>query len=53
MNMKRLKRLIPPIKYEMVKGPWFSMGFHIDFSKRYIDLHLLWWIITIGSDYYQ
>lgn len=51
--MRMLTRFIPPIKFETVRGPWFSMGFHIDFHKRYIDLHLIWWIITIGSDYYQ
>lgn len=28
--------------------PWFSLGFHIDIQKKYIDLHILWWIITIG-----
>ncbi len=42
---------MPPIKIETVKGPWFSLGFHIDFQKGYVDLHIVWWIVTIGRDY--
>lgn len=40
------------MKVSTIKGPWFSLGFHVDLQKRYIDLHILWWIITIGKDYY-
>ena len=40
------------MKIETIRGPWFSLGVHIDFQKRYIDLHFVWWIITIGKDYY-
>lgn len=40
-----------PLKIESVKGPWFSLGFHVDLQRLYIDLHILWWIITIGCDY--
>ena len=36
---------------DTVAGPWFSLGFHVDFQHRYIDLHFIWWIITIGSSY--
>ena len=42
-----------PIKSTAIKGPWFSLGFHIDFQRRYIDLHVIWWIVTIGQDYYD
>lgn len=41
-----------PIKYVTVRGPWLSLGIHIDFQKRYLDIHLVWWIVTIGRDYY-
>lgn len=40
-----------PIKSTMVKGPWVSLGFHIDFQRWYVDLHVIWWIITVGTDY--
>lgn len=39
------------MSYETVRGPWFSIGFHIDFQKRYVDIHFIWWIITFGKDY--
>lgn len=32
----------------MKHPPWFSLGFHIDVEKKYIDIHFIWWIITIG-----
>jgi len=38
---------------ETVRGPWLSLGIHADFQRRYVDLHILWWIITVGRDYYQ
>jgi hypothetical protein len=41
-----------PIRATKIRGPWFSLGFHIDLQKRYVDLHIWWWIITIGTDYY-
>jgi len=37
---------------DQVGGPWISLGFHIDFSRPYLDIHFIWWIITIGN-YYQ
>ena len=49
---KIINTKIVPISYSTIKGPWFSLGFHIDFQRRYIDLHICWWIITIGTDYY-
>ena len=49
---KIINTKIVPISYSTIKGPWFSFGFHIDLQKRYIDLHIWWWIITIGTDYY-
>lgn len=41
-----------PIKIDEIRGPWFSLGLHIDLQKRYIDIHFIWWVITIGNDYY-
>lgn len=46
-----MNRLIP-VRVDKIKGPWFSFGFHIDLQRHYVDLHVLWWIITIGRDYY-
>lgn len=40
-----------PLSVETIRGPWVSLGIHIDFQQRYMDLHVLWWIITIGEDY--
>lgn len=39
------------IKVQTVKGPWLSLGIHVDFQRPHVDLHILWWIITIGRDY--
>lgn len=36
---------------DTVVGPWFSLGFHIDFKRPYIDIHFWWLIITIGNYY--
>lgn len=40
------------IYVSQVKGPWFSLGFHLDFHKPLIDIHFIWWIITIGKLYF-
>ncbi len=42
-----------PLKVESIKGPWFSLGFHVDLQRPYVDLHILWWVITIGRDYHD
>lgn len=34
---------------DTIAGPWFSLGFHIDFQRPCLDIHFIWWIITIGS----
>lgn len=39
------------MRIETVRGPWVSMGIHIDFQRWYIDIHFIWWIITVGEDY--
>lgn len=36
---------------DTIAGPWFSLGFHIDLKRPYIDIHFIWWIITIGNYY--
>lgn len=33
---------------ETIAGPWFSLGFHIDFQAPKIDIHFIWWILSIG-----
>jgi hypothetical protein len=37
------------VRIDAIIGPWFSLGFHIDFQHRHVDLHVIWWIITIGN----
>lgn len=37
------------IKVNTISGPWFSLGIHVDFKHRHIDLHFIWWIIVIGN----
>lgn len=38
---------------ETVRGPWFSLGIHVDFQHKHIDLHFVWWIVTIGKGYFS
>lgn len=30
-------------------GWWASLGLHLDFKHKHIDLHLLWWVFIIGN----
>lgn len=30
----------------------FSLGFHVDFKHKHLDLHLLWFFISIGNQTY-
>ena len=32
-----------------IRGPWFSLGIHVDFQHRYVDIHFIWWIISVGN----
>jgi hypothetical protein len=34
------------------KGPWVSLGIHLDFQRWFVDIHFGWWIITVGYDYH-
>lgn len=43
---------------QLVVAPQFSLGIHVDFRKRYVDLHILWFILSFGykapySDYFE
>ena len=29
-------------------GRYFSLGIHVDFYKPYVDLHFLWFILSVG-----
>jgi len=33
---------------DTVRGPWFSVGVHLDFQAPKIDIHFWWWIISVG-----
>lgn len=37
------------IKIRAIKGPWFSIGLHVDFKHGHVDLHFIWWVIVIGN----
>ena len=37
------------VRVDQTLGWWFSLGFHIDLQHRSVDLHIFWWIITIGD----
>jgi hypothetical protein len=37
------------LKVYTIRGPWASLGIHIDLQHRHIDLHILWWIIVLGN----
>jgi len=43
---------------QLVVGWQFSFGIHVDFKRRYIDLHFLWFVFSAGykapySDHFQ
>ena len=33
---------------QLVVGWQFSFGIHVDFMRRYVDLHVLWFIFSVG-----
>lgn len=33
---------------QLVVGWQFSLGVHVDFKRRYIDFHILWFTISVG-----
>ena len=35
---------------QMVYGPQASFGVHVNLKRRYIDVHFLWWTISVGAD---
>lgn len=37
------------MRVDTLFGPWLSLGLHIDFKHRHVDLHFLWWTIVIGN----
>lgn len=41
------------MKIVTVRGPWVSLGIHVDFQRWFINIHFIWWIITIGNSYEQ
>lgn len=32
-----------------VAGPWVPLGIHLDFKHRKVEIHFIWWIITLGN----
>lgn len=41
------------MKIHTIRGPWFSLGFHVDFQAPCVDIHFIWWIVTIGRSYHE
>ena len=42
------------IRLDQYAGPWISLGVHLHiwpFSEAHIDLHIGWWLLTIGRHY--
>ena len=39
------------IQISGLKGLWFSLGVHIDLGSPEIDIHIGWWLISIGRCY--
>lgn len=37
------------VHVDETRGAWFSLGMHADIKHRSIDVHFIWWIITIGD----
>lgn len=37
------------MKITSIYGPWLSLGVHLDFKHKHLDIHFLWWIIVIGN----
>ena len=37
------------MKIRIIRGPWVSLGIHLDFLHKHIDVHLLWWVFVIGN----
>jgi hypothetical protein len=37
------------MKIRTIAGPWFSLGVHVDFKHRRIEIHFIWWIFVIGN----
>lgn len=38
---------------QLYRNWYVSLGVHIDFRRPYLDLHLLWFIVSIGHEPYR
>jgi hypothetical protein len=36
-----------------IRGPWMSLGIHINVQAPLIDLHVVWWVLSIGRLYHK
>ena len=46
-----MRKLLSSFTVARIAGPWFSLGLHVHFwppDKTHIDLHVLWWVFTVG-----
>jgi hypothetical protein len=40
------------IRIDPFPGPWFSIGIHVDVLHPVVDLHLVWWLVSLGRIYH-
>lgn len=38
----------PGIAVQVYRERYLSLGIHIDFARPYVDLHILWLIVSLG-----
>lgn len=39
------------VRIDAFPGPWVSLGIHLDFGTPLIDLHIGWWLVSVGRLY--
>lgn len=39
------------VHVETVRGPWVSLGLHVDWQAPHVTLYAGWWVVTFGRLY--
>lgn len=39
------------LRVDVCPGPWASLGVHVDLARPTLDLHVLWWVVSVGRVY--
>lgn len=37
------------LRVNTIRGWWVSLGLHLDFKHKHIDLYFLWWVFIVGN----